>query len=61
MVASIPKYSSQIWGFHRVKDIEVVHNRFCRFMLKLAKNLLITLFCGTLGNLPENMFICKEI
>lgn len=41
MVASILKNASQIWGFHRVKDIEVVHNRFCRFMLKLAKNLQV--------------------
>jgi hypothetical protein len=38
MVGSVLSYASEIWGFHRVHDIEVIHNRFCRFVLKIGKN-----------------------
>ena len=38
MVASVINYASEIWGFHRGNDVEIIHNRFCRSILKLGKS-----------------------
>jgi hypothetical protein len=42
----------RIWGFHRAHDIEVIHNRFCRFVLKIGKNVPTAFLYGELGHLP---------
>ena len=54
MVGSVLSYASEIWGFHRAHDIEVIHNRFCRFVLKIGKMYLL-LFCMV------NLAICQCI
>ena len=58
MVGSVLNYPSEIWGFHRANDIEIIHNRFCRFVLKLGKHAPITFLCGELGHLP--MYVLKK-
>jgi hypothetical protein len=40
-----------VWGFHRAHDIEVIHNRFCRFVLKIGKNVPTAFLYGELGHL----------
>jgi hypothetical protein len=54
MVGSVLSYASEIWGFHRAHDIEVIHNRFCRFVFKIVKMYLL-LFCMV------NLAICQCI
>ena len=58
MVGSVLRYASEIWGFHRAHDIEVILNRFCRFVLKIGKNVPTTFLHGELGNLP--MYISRR-
>ena len=58
MIASILNYASEIWGFHRANDIELIHNKFCRFVLKVGKNVPISFLCGELGHFP--MFILRK-
>jgi hypothetical protein len=43
-----------VWGFHRAHDIEVIHNRFCRFVLKIGKNVPTAFLYGELGHLLGN-------
>jgi hypothetical protein len=52
MVGSVLSYASEIWDFHRAHDIEVIHNRFCRFVLKIGKNVPTAFLYGELGHLP---------
>ena len=33
LVASVLNYSSEIWGYHEAKDIELVHTKSCRKVL----------------------------
>ena len=54
MVGSVLSYASEIWGFNRAHDIEVIHNCFCRFVLKIGKMYLL-LFCMV------NLAICQCI
>ena len=54
---SVLSYASEIWGFHRAYDIEVIHNRFCRFVLKISKNVPTAFLDGELGHLP--MYISR--
>ncbi|XP_071126834.1 uncharacterized protein [Mytilus edulis] len=58
MVGSVLGYASEIWGFHRAKDIELIHNRFCRFVLKLGRNVPTCFLYGELGHLP--LFIVRK-
>ena len=58
LVASILNYASEIWGFHQGKDIEVIHNKFCRFVLNVPKNTPVCGVIGELGHLP--MYIIRK-
>lgn len=59
MVGSVLSYASEIWGFHRARDIELIFNRFCRFLVKVGKNVPIIFLCGELGHLP--MYVSRRI
>lgn len=56
MVGSVLNYASEIWGFHRANDIEVVHNRFCRSVLNVGKTTPSVFLYGELGHLPMYIF-----
>ena len=58
MVGSVLNYASEIWNFRRANDIEQVHNRFCRFVLKLSKHVPLSFVCGELGHLP--MYVSRK-
>ena len=36
LVGSILHYSSEVWGIHNAKDVEAIHSKFCRWVLKAA-------------------------
>ena len=49
MVASVLNYASEIWGFNRGKDVEIIHNRFCRYILKVGKSVPNLFFIWRIG------------
>jgi hypothetical protein len=51
-VASILCYGSEIWGFHKAPDVEKVHSRFCKNVLKVKKSTCNDLLYCELGRLP---------
>ncbi|XP_071123183.1 uncharacterized protein [Mytilus edulis] len=61
LVGSILCYGSEIWGFHHANDIEQVHNKFCRFVLKVGKNSPICAVIGELGHLPMHIIRKQRI
>ena len=38
LVGSILNYSSEIWGGNEAKDVELVHNKFCRKILHVRQS-----------------------
>lgn len=58
MISTVLNYASEIWGFHRARDVELVHNRFCRYVLNLGKNTPTSFLYGELGHLP--MYIVRK-
>lgn len=52
LIGTILNYGSGIWSFHCAKNIELVHNIFCWFVLKIG---LYSLICDVIdenGYLP---------
>ena len=58
MVSSVLCYASEIWGFHRGNDIEILHNKFCRRILKVGRTTPNCFLYGELGHLP--MYIIRQ-
>jgi hypothetical protein len=56
MVGSVLGYASEIWGFHRARDIDFMHNLFCRYVLKLGKNVPLPFLYGELGHFPLHVY-----
>ena len=52
LVGSILNYSSEIWGMHQARDIEIVHTKFCRWILHVKKSTNLTGLYGELGRVP---------
>ena len=52
LVSSVLNYSSELWGFHEAKDIEIVHTKFCRKILCVKKSTNLTGLYGELGRVP---------
>ena len=52
LVGSILNYCSEIWGTHQAKDIEVIHNKFCRWVLNVKKSTNLAGLYGELGRVP---------
>jgi len=49
MVVPTLNYGAEIFGFHECKDIEVIHNKFCRKILCVKKSTNIDALNGELG------------
>ena len=52
LVGSILNYSSEVWGMHDAKDIEVIHTKFCRWILNVKKSTNLSALYGELGRVP---------
>ena len=48
-ILPILMYGSEIWGLHRGENIEIVHTKFCRFVLKVYNNASNLAVRGELG------------
>ena len=52
LVGSILNYSAEIIGAVEAKDIELVHTKFCRWILHVRKSTNLTGLYGELGRVP---------
>ena len=52
LVSSVLNYASEVWGYDDCKDIEIVHNKFCRYLLSVKKSTNIAAMYGELGRMP---------
>ena len=55
LVGSVLNYCSDIWGGHEAKDIELVHNKFCRKVLYVRQSTNLNCLYGELGRVPLNV------
>ena len=55
LVVPILIYGCEVWGFENLKQIEIVHTQYCRYLLKVRKN---TMNCMTLGELGRLDMTC---
>ena len=51
LVSSVLNYASEVWGYDYCKDIEIVHNKFCRYLLGVKKSTNIAAMYGELGRM----------
>ena len=51
-VGSILNYSCEIWGFGKCKDIERIHLKFCKIILKVKSSTCNVGVYGELGRYP---------
>ena len=56
LVASVLNYGSEVWGYDKWRDIDIVHNKFCRYILCVKKSTNVDAMYGDLGRLPLNVF-----
>lgn len=52
LVGSILNYGAEIIGKHEAKDIELIHTKFCRWILHVRKSTNLTGLYGELGRMP---------
>ena len=51
-MGSILNYSAEVIGLYEVKDIEMIHTKFCRWILHVRKSTNLTGLYGELGRVP---------
>ena len=61
LVGSILGYGAEVWGIHEAKDIEILHTKFCRWVLNVKKiyKFIWSIWRpgqGTTLNLQENQY-----
>ena len=52
LVSSILNYGCEVWAYHEVKDIEMVHTKFCRKILCVRQSTNVSGLFGELGRVP---------
>ena len=57
LVLPILLYSSEIWGFENLKDIERAHLQFCKSVLKVRKSTPNYMVYGELGRIPIEIHV----
>ena len=59
LILPILCYSCEVWGFNKAKDIERVHLKFCKYILKMKTSTLNEIVYGEVGRYPR--FIENEL
>ena len=52
LVGSILNYGAEIWSYHEAKDVEILHTKFCRWILNVRKSTNLSGLYGELGRFP---------
>ena len=61
LILPILCYSCEVWGFNVGKDIERVHLRFCKYILRIKNNTLNEIVYGELGRRPLYVYRMTRI
>ena len=56
LVASILNFGAEIWGSHNATDIELIHTKFLRYVLRVKKSTNLSALYGELGRFPLAVF-----
>ena len=51
-MGSILNYSAEVIGLYESKDVELIHTKFCRWILHVRKSTNLTGLYGELGRVP---------
>ena len=57
LVLPILLYGSEVWGFETIKDLELLHMKFCKQILNVRKNTANCMVLGELGRLKLEKYI----
>ena len=60
-IVPILTYGSEIWGFHPAKQVETVHNKFCKYILKMYSTSNNVAARSELGRLPMKVVLQTKI
>ena len=52
LVGSILNYGAEVWGMYEANDVEMLHTKFCRYILQVRKSTNLTGLYGELGRTP---------
>ena len=52
LVGSILGYGAEVWVIYEAKDIEILHTKFCRWVLNVKKYTNLSGLYGELGRVP---------
>ena len=52
LVGSILNYGAEVWGMYEAKDVEMLHTKFCRWILQVKKSTNLSGLYGELGRAP---------
>ena len=61
LVSPVLLYSSEIWGFENLKDVEKVHLQYCKNILKIRNSTPNYMVYGELGRLPLEIIVKSRI
>ena len=54
-------YGSEIWGFSNIKNIEIFHNQYCKYILRLGSRSINNFALGELGRLKMEKFVNQRM
>ena len=52
LVGSILNYNAEVWGAYEAKDVELIHTKFCRWILNVQKSTNLAGLYEELGRAP---------
>ena len=52
LVGPILNYGAEVWGMYEAKDVEMLHTKFCRWILNVKKSTNLSGLYGELGRSP---------
>ena len=61
MVGSALNYASEIWGFDRANDVEIIFKRFCRNVLRLDRNVPTSFYMANLATCQCVFYVNIEL
>ena len=54
-------YGCEVWGFSKLQNIEIFHNQFCKFLLKIGPKSINNITLGELGRFKVEKFVKQRM
>ena len=48
----LDQFCAEVWGYNDAKDVEILHTKFCRWILQVRKSTNLSGLYGELGRFP---------